>query len=115
MSAHITRSPQYYPSTVVASAGAGADALRASAHPSRLMALDPYLSKESLSVLATIGFGKREPRHGPHKHHGIAARTRLSIAGKVRADILHSGQLIEKLRKHAALLHANEDMTHQYQ
>lgn len=58
-------------------------------------ALDPYLSKESLSVLATMGFGKKEPWHGPHKHHGIAARTRLSIAGNVRAGILYLEKSME--------------------
>lgn len=45
--------------------------------------LDPFLSKESLDSLARMGFGKRRPRLGPHRYHGIAARTRLSIAGKV--------------------------------
>lgn len=45
--------------------------------------VDPFLTKESLNSLAKIGFGKRRPRLGPHRYHGIAARTRLSVAGKV--------------------------------
>lgn len=45
--------------------------------------LDPFLSKESLRVLSKMGFGKTEPRLGPLRYHGIAARTRLAVAGKV--------------------------------
>lgn len=45
--------------------------------------MDPLLRKEGLSVLAAMGFGKKQPRHGAHKHHRIAARTRLAVAGKV--------------------------------
>lgn len=45
--------------------------------------LDPFLGKESLDSLARMGFGKRRSRLGPHRYHGIAARTRLSVAGKV--------------------------------
>ena len=45
--------------------------------------LDPFIRKESLVVLAKMGFGKREPQHGPHRYHGVAARTRLALAGKV--------------------------------
>lgn len=45
--------------------------------------LNPSIRKESLAVLAKMGFGKQEPQFGPHRHHGVAARTRLSLAGKV--------------------------------
>lgn len=44
---------------------------------------DPFIRKEGISILAEMGFGKKEPRLAPHRHHGIAARTRLSVAGKV--------------------------------
>ncbi|CAM9695550.1 unnamed protein product [Scytosiphon promiscuus] len=43
---------------------------------------DPFLGKESLDALAKMGFGKRQPRLGPPRYHGIAARTRLAVAGK---------------------------------
>lgn len=49
-------------------------------------ATDPFLSKQSLSVLAGMGFGRKEPKLGAHKYHGIAARTRLAVAGKVTSD-----------------------------
>ncbi len=54
---------------------------------SRSTAVDPFLGKESLAALARMGFGKREARLGPHRYHGVAARTRLSVAGKVRSSI----------------------------
>lgn len=47
------------------------------------MEFDPFLGKESLAALGRMGFGKREARLGPHRYHGVAARTRLSVAGKV--------------------------------
>ncbi|CAM9656287.1 unnamed protein product [Ectocarpus sp. 4 AP-2014] len=46
------------------------------------MEFDPFLGKESLAALGRMGFGKREARLGPHRYHGVAARTRLSVAGK---------------------------------
>ncbi|CAM9457928.1 unnamed protein product [Ectocarpus fasciculatus] len=46
------------------------------------MDFDPFLRKESLAALGRMGFGKREARLGPHRYHGVAARTRLSVAGK---------------------------------
>ena len=49
------------------------------------MDFDPFLGKESLAALGRMGFGKREARLGPHRYHGVAARTRLSVAGKVRS------------------------------
>lgn len=48
---------------------------------------DPFLGKQSLSVLAKMGFSEREPRLGPHRHHGVAARTRLCVAGKVSRPV----------------------------
>lgn len=45
--------------------------------------VDQFLRKESFAVLAKMGYAKEEARRGPHKYHGIAARTRLSVAGKV--------------------------------
>ena len=54
---------------------------------------DPFLSKESLDSLARMGFGKRRPRLGPHRYHGIAARTRLSVAGKVKLSAIYYNQL----------------------
>lgn len=45
--------------------------------------VNQFLRKESLAVLAKMGYAKEEARRGPHKYHGIAARARLSVAGKV--------------------------------
>lgn len=53
------------------------------ARSDEMAGLDPFIRKESLAVLAKMGFGKQEPQFGPHRHHGVAARTRLSLAGKV--------------------------------
>ncbi|CAB1098842.1 unnamed protein product [Ectocarpus sp. CCAP 1310/34] len=47
------------------------------------MEFESFLGKESLAALGRMGFGKREARLGPHRYHGVAARTRLSVAGKV--------------------------------
>lgn len=44
---------------------------------------DPFLRQASLAALASMGFGKKEERIGPHRYHGISARTRLSVADKV--------------------------------
>lgn len=46
-------------------------------------ALDPFLTKESFSALASIGFGKKKSRLGAHRFHGVAARNRYFLTGKV--------------------------------
>lgn len=56
-------------------------------HPGSTTVYDPFLGKESLAALARMGFGKKEPRLGPHRFHGVGARTRLSVAGKVRSPL----------------------------
>lgn len=39
---------------------------------------DSSLKKEGVAVLATIGFGERQPPVQPHRFHGIAARSRTT-------------------------------------